>query len=93
MSSPPATVRTLARELPHAAAGQPVLLQGWVHRRRELAAVTFLVVRDRTGLAQVVVKNGPDAPRACHRRRRRSRWSGWRPPTRRRPAASRSPSR
>ena len=33
-------------------------LQGWVHRRRELAAVTFLVLRDRTGLAQVVVRPG-----------------------------------
>ena len=38
----------------------PVRLQGWVHRRRELAAVTFLVLRDRSGLAQVVVKE-PEA--------------------------------
>jgi nondiscriminating aspartyl-tRNA synthetase len=36
-----------------------VRLQGWVHRRRELATVTFLVLRDRTGLAQVVVRSGP----------------------------------
>jgi nondiscriminating aspartyl-tRNA synthetase len=35
-----------------------VRLQGWVHRRRELATVTFLVLRDRTGLAQVVVRSG-----------------------------------
>ena len=53
--------RTTARTLPHATPGEPVRLQGWVHRRRELAAVTFLVVRDRTGLAQVVVKHGPNA--------------------------------
>ncbi|GAB2487648.1 aspartate--tRNA(Asn) ligase [Promicromonospora xylanilytica] len=33
-------------------------LQGWVHRRRELATVTFLVLRDRTGLAQIVVRAG-----------------------------------
>ena len=40
-----------------------VRLQGWVHRRRELAALTFLVVRDRTGLAQVVVAAaGGDVP-------------------------------
>ncbi len=52
--------RTTTAELPHAAPGEPVRLQGWVHRRRELAAVSFLVVRDRTGLAQVVVKAGPD---------------------------------
>jgi nondiscriminating aspartyl-tRNA synthetase len=31
-----------------------VVLEGWVHRRRRLSAVTFLVLRDRTGLAQVV---------------------------------------
>jgi nondiscriminating aspartyl-tRNA synthetase len=35
-----------------------VSLQGWVHRRRELATVTFLVLRDRTGLAQVVLRSG-----------------------------------
>ena len=52
--------RTLSAELPHATPGSKVRLQGWVHRRRELAALTFLVVRDRTGLAQVVVKPGPE---------------------------------
>ena len=52
--------RTTARALPHAVPEAPVRLQGWVHRRRELAAVTFLVVRDRTGLAQVVVKHDRD---------------------------------
>ena len=51
--------RTLSAELPHVTPGQTVRLQGWVHRRRELAALTFLVLRDRTGLAQVVVKPGP----------------------------------
>lgn len=54
------TPRTLCAELPHATPGDTVRLQGWVHRRRELAAVTFLVIRDRTGLAQVVVKE-PEA--------------------------------
>ena len=52
------TPRTLCAALPHATPGDTVRLQGWVHRRRELAALTFLVVRDRTGLAQVVVKDG-----------------------------------
>ena len=32
-------------------------VQGWIHRRRTLASVTFVVVRDRTGLVQVVVKD------------------------------------
>src|SRR6476659_4177837 len=54
--------RTLSAELPHAMPGQTVRLQGWVHRRRELAALTFLVLRDRTGLAQVVVKGGQVVP-------------------------------
>jgi len=49
--------RTLAAELPSAAPGRPVLIQGWVHRRRVLGAVTFLILRDRSGLAQVVVRD------------------------------------
>ncbi|REF35481.1 aspartate--tRNA(Asn) ligase [Thermasporomyces composti] len=50
--------RTLAAELP-SSADRDVRLQGWVHRRRRLASVTFVVLRDRTGLAQVVVRD-PD---------------------------------
>lgn len=49
--------RTLTARLPYATPGSTVRINGWVHRRRELAALTFLVVRDRTGLAQVVVKD------------------------------------
>ncbi|HEX6246422.1 MAG TPA: aspartate--tRNA(Asn) ligase [Nocardioidaceae bacterium] len=52
--------RTLAEQLPSTATGTPVRVEGWVHRRRTLSSVTFLVLRDRTGLAQVVVKE-PDA--------------------------------
>ena len=54
--------RTHCSELVHAEPGEPVRLQGWVHRRRELSAMTFLVVRDRTGLAQVVIKDGTPVP-------------------------------
>ena len=54
--------RTLCTDLPPAEPGSAVRLQGWVHRRRELAQLTFLVVRDRTGLAQVVVRGGADVP-------------------------------
>jgi nondiscriminating aspartyl-tRNA synthetase len=49
--------RTLAAQLPSAAPGRPIRIEGWVHRRRELGAVTFLIVRDRSGLAQVVVRD------------------------------------
>ena len=58
--------RTLAARLPETAPGRPVLLEGWVHRRRELGAVTFLILRDRSGLAQVVVRD-PEALRAVRR--------------------------
>jgi nondiscriminating aspartyl-tRNA synthetase len=54
--------RTLTSALPEATPGSEVRLQGWVHRRRELAKVTFLVVRDRTGLAQVVLPAGTPLP-------------------------------
>lgn len=40
-------------------AGSEVTLEGWIHRRRRLATVSFLILRDRSGLAQVVVKS-PD---------------------------------
>ncbi len=54
--------RTLAAALPTLAPGDRTLLQGWVHRRRELATVTFLVLRDRSGLAQVVLPPGSPVP-------------------------------
>jgi nondiscriminating aspartyl-tRNA synthetase len=46
--------RILTSELA-AYAGKRVLLQGWLHRKRELSQVVFLVLRDRAGLAQIVV--------------------------------------
>ena len=46
--------RVLSSELAEYA-GQDVLLQGWLHRQRRLANVSFLVLRDRAGLAQVVL--------------------------------------
>jgi nondiscriminating aspartyl-tRNA synthetase len=48
-------MRILNQELPQKA-GQTVTVAGWIHRRRRLAAVSFLVLRDRSGLSQVVVK-------------------------------------
>ncbi len=58
--------RTLAGQLPSAAPGSQVRIEGWVHRRRELGAVTFLVVRDRSGLAQAVVRD-PQARQVVRR--------------------------
>lgn len=49
--------RVLAAEIP-AHVGERVRVAGWVHRGRELKSVTFVVLRDRSGLAQVVA-SGP----------------------------------
>ncbi|MFI0795482.1 aspartate--tRNA(Asn) ligase [Micromonospora rubida] len=46
--------RILSIQLP-AHAGATVRVAGWVHRRRLLKSVTFLIVRDAAGLTQVVV--------------------------------------
>ncbi|MBR7827299.1 aspartate--tRNA(Asn) ligase [Actinospica sp. MGRD01-02] len=47
--------RVLISELP-ACADRPVSVEGWLHRRRTLKTVTFLVLRDRTGLVQAVLR-------------------------------------
>ena len=51
--------RVLARDLAGLGDGTSATLSGWIHRRRALASVTFLILRDRSGLAQVVVKEAP----------------------------------
>jgi nondiscriminating aspartyl-tRNA synthetase len=58
----PTSSRTLATELATVMDGSTVTLQGHVHRRRELASVSFLVVRDRSGIAQVVTAPGLPLP-------------------------------
>jgi nondiscriminating aspartyl-tRNA synthetase len=37
--------------------GQEVLVQGWLHKKRLLGGLNFIVIRDRSGLTQVVVDN------------------------------------
>ena len=76
--------RILTNELA-AHAGERVLLQGWLHRRRDLSRVSFLVLRDRAGLAQVVLERGAravagDRPRDRGRSPSRTsrRPAGWR---------------
>jgi nondiscriminating aspartyl-tRNA synthetase len=46
--------RVLSADLPEHV-GERVTIAGWLHRRRELKSVTFLIIRDRSGLAQVVL--------------------------------------
>lgn len=38
--------------------GQRVTLAGWVHEVRETAKITFMLLRDRTGIVQVIGKEG-----------------------------------
>jgi nondiscriminating aspartyl-tRNA synthetase len=52
--------RVLCARLPEHV-GQQVTIAGWLHRRRELKSVTFLIVRDRSGLAQVVLNDPAEA--------------------------------
>lgn len=48
-------MRTLISELP-AHVGETVTIQGWLHKKRLLGGLNFIVVRDRSGLAQALVK-------------------------------------
>ncbi len=54
--------RILTRELPEHV-GERVRLAGWLHRQRRLSQVSFLIVRDRSGLGQVVVGDPAQAER------------------------------
>ncbi|MGH3506802.1 MAG: aspartate--tRNA(Asn) ligase [Nocardioidaceae bacterium] len=51
--------RTLAADLPTFvdAPGTPVRVSGWIHRRRRLSGLAFVVLRDRSGTAQIVVRD------------------------------------
>jgi nondiscriminating aspartyl-tRNA synthetase len=46
--------RILAAELSQHV-GERVRMSGWLHRKRQLKSVTFLILRDRSGLAQAVL--------------------------------------
>jgi nondiscriminating aspartyl-tRNA synthetase len=46
--------RILAAELSQHV-GERVRMSGWLHRKRQLKSVTFLILRDRSGLAQSVL--------------------------------------
>ena len=49
-------MRTLARELT-THTGKEVTIQGWIHKKRLLGGLTFINVRDRSGLTQVLVED------------------------------------
>lgn len=43
--------------------GKEVTLAGWVHEVRETAKITFLILRDSTGLVQIIGKKGETEPK------------------------------
>lgn len=49
-------MRVLASQLAEYV-GQTVMVSGWLHRRRQLKSVTFVILRDRTGLIQIVTND------------------------------------
>jgi len=48
--------RVLARDVLKSV-GQQVLVRGWLHKKRLLGGLTFINIRDRSGLVQVTVQN------------------------------------
>ncbi len=48
--------RTLTRDVAKNADSQ-VMVQGWLHKKRLLGGLNFIVIRDRSGLVQIVVDN------------------------------------
>jgi nondiscriminating aspartyl-tRNA synthetase len=49
-------MRILNRDLP-SHVDQTVTIQGWLHKKRMLGGLTFINVRDRSGLVQIVLKD------------------------------------
>ena len=52
--------------------GQKVTLAGWVHRQRDHGGVTFIDLRDRSGVVQIV--GNPEVPGAAMIREARVEW-------------------
>lgn len=48
--------RTLSRDL-KTQIGKTVKIQGWIHKKRLLGGLTFINVRDRSGLVQILVED------------------------------------
>ncbi|MFW6339032.1 MAG: aspartate--tRNA(Asn) ligase, partial [Alkalispirochaetaceae bacterium] len=50
-------MRVLARDVERNV-GSEVTVQGWVHRIRELGGISFVLLRDRSGMVQIVYEGG-----------------------------------
>lgn len=53
--------RTLANQVPNKV-GETITLQGWLHWKRNLGGIQFVLLRDRSGIVQVVVNKDVDLP-------------------------------
>jgi len=54
--------RVFTTELPEKAEGIEVLLKGWIHQIRDLGKIKFWLLRDREGLAQIVLSSPKQHP-------------------------------
>ncbi len=54
-------MRTLAADIGRKS-GERVELSGWLHRIRELGAISFVLLRDRSGIVQLVTERKIDLP-------------------------------
>lgn len=52
-------MRTLARDIA-ANIGNQVTVQGWLHKKRLLGGLNFIVIRDRSGVVQALVEKGDE---------------------------------
>lgn len=50
-------MRVLARDVAEHV-GSEITVQGWVHRIRELGGISFVLLRDRSGMVQIVYEGG-----------------------------------
>lgn len=57
--------RVLAKELIHHV-NQPVILRGWLNNVRPLGKINFLILRDRTGLSQIVIESKEEFKKISH---------------------------
>jgi aspartyl-tRNA synthetase len=58
-------------------AGQSVVLNGWVHARRDYGGINFIDIRDRYGITQIVVHPDTHPEVADRAKTLRSEWVVW----------------
>ena len=66
-AAPLATRTHTCGELRPSDVGADVVLMGWVHKVRDLGGVTFIDLRDRYGITQVVARDGSEVLAAAKR--------------------------